>query len=101
MSFPVAYALRQRGSPLLFLTSAYEQRSLPKDLGDALLVEKPFSPPLLVEIVRRLAMVQAWPTMGARRPARPSRSTRGPQVLAKVCGFAHISPAGAVCDNEH
>jgi DNA-binding response OmpR family regulator len=56
MSFPVAYALRRRGIPLLFLTS-YEQRSLPKDLGDAILVEKPFSAPLLIEIVRRLAMV--------------------------------------------
>jgi DNA-binding response OmpR family regulator len=56
MSFPVAYALRRRGIPLLFLTSC-EQRSLPKDLGDAILVEKPFSSHLLIEIVRRLAMV--------------------------------------------
>jgi DNA-binding response OmpR family regulator len=56
MSFPVAYALRRRGIPLLFLTS-YEQRRLPKDLGDAIVVEKPFSAPLLIEIVRRLAMV--------------------------------------------
>jgi DNA-binding response OmpR family regulator len=56
MSFPVAYALRRRGIPLLFLTS-YQQRNLPKDLGDAILVEKPFSAPLLIEIVRRLAMV--------------------------------------------
>jgi CheY-like chemotaxis protein len=51
-----AYALRRRGIPLLFLTS-YEQRTLPQDLGDAILVEKPFSAPLLIEIVRRLAMV--------------------------------------------
>ena len=57
MSFPVAYALRRRGIPLLFLTS-YEQRTLPKDLGDAILVEKPFSPTELVEIVRRLAQGQ-------------------------------------------
>jgi DNA-binding response OmpR family regulator len=56
MSFPVAYALRRRGIPLLFLTS-YEQRNMPKDLGDAILVEKPFSAPLLIEIVRRLAMI--------------------------------------------
>lgn len=56
MSFPVAYALRRRGIPLVFLTS-YEERNLPKDLGDAILVEKPFSAPLLIEIVRRLAMV--------------------------------------------
>src|SRR4029453_621130 len=55
MSFPVAYALRRRGIPLLFLTS-YQQRNLPKDLGDAILAEKPFSAPLLIEIVRRLAM---------------------------------------------
>jgi DNA-binding response OmpR family regulator len=54
MSFPVAYALRRRGIPLLFLTS-YQQRDLPHDLSDAILVEKPFSVPLLVEIVRRLA----------------------------------------------
>jgi DNA-binding response OmpR family regulator len=56
MSFPVAYALRRRGIPVLFLTS-YERRILPKDLGDAILVEKPFSAPLLIEIVRRLAMI--------------------------------------------
>ncbi|HZB55897.1 MAG TPA: response regulator [Reyranella sp.] len=54
MSFPVAYALRRRGIPLLFLTS-YQQRNLPHDLSDAILVEKPFSVPLLVEIVQRLA----------------------------------------------
>ena len=54
MSFPVAYALRRRGIPLLFLTS-YQQRHLPHDLSDAILVEKPFSVPLLVEIVQRLA----------------------------------------------
>ena len=56
MSFPVAYALRRRGIPLVFLTS-YEERNLPKDLGDAILVEKPFSAPLLIEIVQRLAMI--------------------------------------------
>ena len=56
MSFPVAYALRRRGIPLVFLTSC-EQRTLPKDLGNAILVEKPFSAPLLIEIVRRLAMI--------------------------------------------
>ncbi|SEO93784.1 Response regulator receiver domain-containing protein [Rhodospirillales bacterium URHD0017] len=53
-SFAVAYALRQRGIPWLFLTS-YAQHQLPDDLGDALLVEKPFSPPALIETVRRLA----------------------------------------------
>lgn len=56
MSFPVAYALRRRGIPLLFLTSC-EQRHLPQDLGDTILVEKPFSAPLLIEIVQRLAMI--------------------------------------------
>jgi DNA-binding response OmpR family regulator len=56
MSFPVAYALRRRGIPLLFLTSC-EQHHLPKDLGDAILVEKPFSAPLLMEIVQRLAVI--------------------------------------------
>lgn len=54
MSFPVAYALRRRGIPLLFLTS-HQQRNLPHDLSDAILVEKPFSVPLLVQIVQRLA----------------------------------------------
>ena len=56
MSFPVAYALRRRGIPLLFLTSC-EPGHLPKDLGDAILVEKPFSAPLLIEIVQRLAVI--------------------------------------------
>lgn len=53
-SYAVAYALRSRGIPWLFLTS-YEQRQLPDDLRDALLIEKPFSPTLLAETVRRLA----------------------------------------------
>ena len=55
VSYPVAYALRRRGVPLLFLTS-YEQRNLPQDLRDAILIEKPFSVHHLVEIVRRLTM---------------------------------------------
>ena len=65
-SFPVAYALRSRGIPWVFLTS-YQQHTLPDDLGDALLVEKPFSPTALVEIVRRLA---------AGRPCRSSVASR-------------------------
>src|SRR6185503_1780749 len=51
-SFPVAHTLRQRGIPWVFLTS-YAQHQLPDDLSDALVVEKPFSPPALVEVVRR------------------------------------------------
>ena len=66
-SFAVAYALRRRGIPWLFLTS-YAQHQLPDDLGDALLVEKPFSPPALVETVRRLALGQ--------QPCRSSVASR-------------------------
>jgi DNA-binding response OmpR family regulator len=66
MSFPVAYALRSRGIPWLFLTS-YEQRQLPDDLADALLVEKPFSPTALVELVRRLARGQPGQSSVASR----------------------------------
>ena len=54
-SFPIAHVLRQRGIPWVFLTS-YQQHQLPDDLGDALVIEKPFSPPALIEIVRRLAL---------------------------------------------
>ena len=54
MSYPVAYALRRQGIPLLFLTS-YQQGDLPGDLDDAILVEKPFNSPRRVETVRRLA----------------------------------------------
>ena len=54
-SFPVAHSLRQRGIPWVFLTS-YQQHQLPEDLADAMVIEKPFSPPALVEIVRRLAI---------------------------------------------
>jgi CheY-like chemotaxis protein len=57
-SFPIAHTLRQRGIPWLFLTS-YAQHQLPDDLSDALVIEKPFSPPALIEAVRRLAMAQA------------------------------------------
>lgn len=64
-SFPVARALRQRGIPWLFLTS-YQQHDLPDDLADAVLVEKPFSPPVLVEIVRRLALEQPRRSVASR-----------------------------------
>ena len=53
-SFSVAYALRARGIPLMFLT-AYERRDLPVDLSDEILIEKPFKAPMLIETVRRLA----------------------------------------------
>jgi len=56
-SFPIAHELRKRGIPWLFLTS-YAQHQLPDDLADALVIEKPFSPPALVETVRRLARGQ-------------------------------------------
>ncbi len=51
-SFPVAYALRRRGIPLMFLT-AYQRRNLPVDLSDAVLIEKPFKAPVLLAAVRR------------------------------------------------
>src|SRR5690349_2848733 len=52
-SFPVAYALRERGIPLVFLTSS-EPYELPQDLGDVVLVEKPFPRALLISTMRRL-----------------------------------------------
>jgi CheY-like chemotaxis protein len=54
MSFSVAYALRARGIPLVFLT-AYQRRDLPVDLCDEILIEKPFKAPMLIETVRRMA----------------------------------------------
>jgi CheY-like chemotaxis protein len=54
MSFAVAYALRARGIPLMFLT-AYRRCHLPVDLSDEILIEKPFKAPLLIETVRRMA----------------------------------------------
>jgi CheY-like chemotaxis protein len=53
-SFSVAYALRARGIPLMFLT-ATERRHLPVDLSDEILIEKPFKAPMLIETVRRMA----------------------------------------------
>jgi CheY-like chemotaxis protein len=53
-SFSVAYALRARGIPLMFLT-AYQRRDLPVDLSDEILIAKPFKAPLLIETVRRMA----------------------------------------------
>ena len=41
LSYPVAYALRDRGVPFLFLTS-YDRLDLPPDLRSFPLVEKPF-----------------------------------------------------------
>jgi CheY-like chemotaxis protein len=54
VSFSVAYALRARGIPLMFLT-AYKRRDLPVDLSDEVLIEKPFKAPMLIETVRRMA----------------------------------------------
>ena len=54
MSFPVAYALRARGIPLMFLT-ATERGQLPVDLSDEILIEKPFKAPMLIETIRRMA----------------------------------------------
>src|SRR5512139_23392 len=88
MSFPVAYALRERGIPFVFLTS-YQQRQLPDDLGDAVVVEKPFSPTALVEIVRRLAKGQPADVLWvpAHNPASAVSDTeprqRGPILSGK------------------
>ncbi len=54
MSFSVAYALRARGIPLMFLTVSQRQ-DLPVDLSDEILIEKPFKAPMLIETVRRMA----------------------------------------------
>jgi DNA-binding response OmpR family regulator len=70
-SFPVAYALRARGIPLVFLSS-YPRSHLPDDLGNAILIEKPFSSPLLIQTVRRLAVPQT------------------------ICGVAHRAERGVV-----
>ena len=58
MSFAVAYALRARSIPLMFLT-AYQRRDLPVDLSDEILIEKPFKAPVLIETVRRMARADA------------------------------------------
>jgi DNA-binding response OmpR family regulator len=58
MSFPVAYALRERGIPMMFLT-AYHRGNLPVDLTDAILIEKPFKAPMLIEAVQRLVLLGA------------------------------------------
>jgi CheY-like chemotaxis protein len=54
MSFAVAYALRARGIPLMFLTAS-QRGELPADLSDEVLIEKPFKAPMLLETVRRMA----------------------------------------------
>ena len=54
MCFDVAYALRARGIPLMFLTAS-ERGQLPGDLCDEILIEKPFKAPMLIETVRRMA----------------------------------------------
>ena len=54
MSYAVAYALRARGIPLMFLTAS-ERGQLPVDLSDEILIEKPFKAPMLIETVRRMA----------------------------------------------
>jgi DNA-binding response OmpR family regulator len=52
-SFPVAHRLRQRGIPMMFLT-AHQGRGLPIELGDAIVIEKPFHTRLLLEAVRQM-----------------------------------------------
>ena len=55
VSFAVAYALRARGIPLMFLTVS-QRCHLPVDLSDEILIEKPFKAPVLIETVRRMAL---------------------------------------------
>ena len=57
MCFSVAYALRARGIPLMFLTAS-QRSQLPVDLCDEILIEKPFKAPMLIETVRRMARAE-------------------------------------------
>jgi DNA-binding response OmpR family regulator len=52
-SSPVAYALRDRDVPFMFLT-AHPQGALAADLWEAPLIGKPFRVAMLLETVRRL-----------------------------------------------
>jgi len=64
MSFAVGYALGERSIPLMFLTG-HKGSNLPVDLGNAILIEKPFKAPMLIETVPRPASLAA----AAERPS--------------------------------
>jgi CheY-like chemotaxis protein len=51
MSYDVAYALKDRAIPFVFVT-ACRPLQLPRDLRSSPLVEKPFSPPALLQTLR-------------------------------------------------
>ena len=53
LSYAVAYALRDRGIPFIFVT-ACDRLDLPLDLRSRPLIEKPFHPPALLHTLREV-----------------------------------------------
>ena len=53
VSYGVAYALRDRGIPFIFVT-ACDRLDLPLDLRSRPLIEKPFHPPALLHTLREV-----------------------------------------------
>ena len=97
MSYAVAYALRARGIPLMFLTAS-ERGQLPVDLSDEILIEKPFKAPMLIETVRRMARAvvtvglpfgspgtEAWP-VSARPAAAGARGMQSDPTMNRASG---------------
>jgi DNA-binding response OmpR family regulator len=74
VSFPLAYALRQRRLPFLFLT-AYRRRDLPLDLQGEQLIEKPFKPSTLIQVLHELLPL---PSEASTVPTSPSTRVVAP-----------------------
>ena len=51
----VAAALADRGTPFV-LRTGYSRKSLPPQLANALLIEKPFDPQTVIDTVQRLCL---------------------------------------------
>jgi len=72
LSYPLAYALRQRRLPFLFL-SAYRQRDLPLDLRSERLIEKPFDTAELIQALNELLMLPSF-AESVRQPGAEARA---------------------------
>jgi DNA-binding response OmpR family regulator len=72
LSFPVAWILRMRGIPFVFLTGYSGNTRIPLPFREAPLIEKPFAAEDLREALGALPLAQSMPALVASQVPRES-----------------------------
>lgn len=70
LSFPVAYILRTRGIPFIFLSGYAHEIVIPPDLRDVVLLAKPYNLTRILTVLSRLLARRAGPALPPQ-PGRP------------------------------